>query len=58
LIPIIDLSLREGSKIKPMFIWGVEKCEQIPISHPLNPKQQLMLKKRSKVFQEISLGFC
>ncbi len=58
LIPIVDLLLGEGSKIKPMFIWGVEKCEQIPISHPLNPRRQLMLKKTSKVFQEINSGFC
>jgi hypothetical protein len=40
-----------------MFIWGAKKCKQTPISHPLNLRWQLVLKKMSKVFQEISPGF-
>jgi hypothetical protein len=57
LIPIVDLLLGEGSKIKLIFIWGVKKCKQIPVSHSLNPRRQLVLKKMSKVFQDISLRF-
>ncbi len=57
LIPIVDLLLGKGSKIKPMFIWSAKKCKQHPISHSLNPRWQLVLKKMSKAFQEISLRF-
>ncbi len=45
LSPIVELLLGgKGCGIKHFILWGVKKCEQTKIHHPLNPKWPLMLK--------------
>jgi hypothetical protein len=43
--------------IKPVFVWGNEKCEQTHICHPLNPNKKLVLKNMSRMFNEKSPRF-
>jgi hypothetical protein len=53
--PIIELLLGgEGCEIKHVFLWGVEKRQQIEVPHLLNPKWPLALKNMSKVFNKIN----
>jgi hypothetical protein len=50
----------EGLKVeglKPMFLWGDEKCEHAHIRHPLNVNRELVLKIMKKVWEDISLTF-
>jgi hypothetical protein len=54
---MVQLVLGKGSKIKPMFVWGGEKCESIRVCHMLNKKRPLVLKNMDMVFQEISPRF-
>jgi hypothetical protein len=37
LAPMVQFLLDGVLGVKPMFIWGVEKCFEIGIAHPLNP---------------------
>jgi hypothetical protein len=53
---MVELLLK-GLDIKPIFVWGNEKCEQTHIRHPLNPNKELVLKNMSTVFNEISPRF-
>jgi hypothetical protein len=53
---MVELLLK-GLDIKPVFVWGNEKCEQTCIHHPLNPNRELVLKNMSMVFNEISPRF-
>jgi hypothetical protein len=53
---MVELLLK-GLDIKPIFVWGNEKCEQTHICHPLNPNKELGLKNTSRVFNEISPRF-
>jgi hypothetical protein len=38
LIHMVELLLGEGVEIRPVFVWGGEKCESTCVCHPLNKK--------------------
>ncbi len=40
-----------------MFLWGVNKCLNTHIAHPLNPHHMLVSKKMDKVWREIGIRF-
>ncbi len=55
--PMVDLLLGGLLKLKPMFIWGVEKCLDTCIPHPSNKDLSLVLKNMDKVWKEINPRF-
>ncbi len=54
---MVELLLREGLDIQPIFVWVNEKCEQIQIFHSLNLNRMLVLKKMNRAFTNISPCF-
>jgi hypothetical protein len=42
---MVELLLGGSSRLKPMFIWGNEKCDVTQSMHPLNVDRELVLKK-------------
>jgi hypothetical protein len=55
--PWLSCYILKGLDIKPVFVWGNQKCEQTCIRRPLNPNKELVLKNMSMVFNEISPRF-
>jgi hypothetical protein len=46
--------LQDNLGLKPLFIWGNDKCDVTRSKHPLNPNRKFVLKTLSKVFFDIS----
>jgi hypothetical protein len=49
--------LQNNLGLKPLFIWGNDKCDVTRSKHPLNPNKEFVLKTLSKVFSDISPRF-
>jgi hypothetical protein len=45
---MVEYLFRIVEGLKPMFLWGDEKCEHTHICHPLNVSRELVLKKIRK----------
>jgi hypothetical protein len=43
-IHLVDFLLQDSSSLKPLFIWGNDKCDVTRSKHPLNPNRELVLK--------------
>jgi hypothetical protein len=54
---MVDFLLQKTLGLKPLFIWGNDKCDVTQNKHSLNLNRELVLKKLNKVFSNISLGF-
>jgi len=54
---MVHFLLQHNSGLKLLFIWGNNKYDVTQSKHPLNPKNELVLKDMNKVFSNISNGF-
>ncbi len=54
---MVEFLLGGQSRLKPLFVWGVDKCLDTRIAHPQNPQHMLVLKHMDKVWREMNLGF-
>ncbi len=57
LVPMVHFLLQHNSGLKLLFIWGNDKYDVTQSKHPLNPKNELVLKDMNKVLSNISNGF-
>jgi len=57
LLPMVDFLLQGKLGVKPLFIWGVEKCLETSICHPLRPEWDLVLKNMKIMWEETSPRF-
>jgi hypothetical protein len=54
---MVKCLFRKVEGLKPMFLWGDEKCERTHICHPLNVNRELVLKNMKRVWEEINPTF-
>jgi hypothetical protein len=54
---MVEYLFRKVEGLKPMFLWGDEKCEHTHIHHPLNVNKELVLKNMKRVWEDISPTF-